>query len=156
MPRLLFMIPCDKVLTDEGNLLSIITVLETVTITTPPGQQVPANAFATNPWHVVIQWLATREENQKEFEQRLQIFAPNDEEFGGAISKFKVTQSLHRDMIEVPGFPIGTEGACLIRLALREVGVEEWNSIMEYPIQIAHEVTRETTEEGNIAPALME
>jgi hypothetical protein len=149
MPRLLFLVPCDKVLTDEENLLSIITVLETVNISVPLGQELPRDAMATNPWHVVIQWLTTREEAQKEYEHKLQIFAPDGNEFGGSITRFTVTEQLHRHVAEIPGFPIGVEGECVVKLTIREVGTEEWSPVIEYPIHIAHETAQEAVEEQN-------
>ena len=139
MPKLLLFAPCaNSVVDQEEKTLSLISVLEGLTLSAAP--PLPEDAHAPIRWSIVAVWLRTPEDEGKTYEQLTQVVLPDGKVTAPATLPFQMTRRTHRNRVAVFGFPISQPGECLVRLSLREVGDgHDWQVMAEYPIVVAHQ-----------------
>jgi hypothetical protein len=146
MPRLLTLLPCEKVIVDRDGIPSLIGLFEHLNIAPSEGQdvvEVPKETITFQHWAVFSEWEINESElHLKEVEQILEIQFPD-----GTIAPirgkipfiFNVagTQRNHQDIL---GFPVGQEGSYRVRVWLEkhgeivsEVGTREMKVIHKIP-----------------------
>jgi len=123
MPRLLAYLPCEKVVTEQGsNNVSIISVMETITIGVPQGSAPPPpQTFVGMNWTIYSLW-QKEEGDVGEFQSQSIFFAPNGERvFEGVATTWRFEPEQHRYQVidRVGGFPIWAEGPCRLSLLLK-------------------------------------
>jgi len=128
MPKLLIFAACEKVLIDQLNNLSLISVLQEAKVGMPPQgvqAQLPSGAKLMAPikWDVLALWAKT---DDKVCEQRVALFDPSGNPTGidatGELD-FQGKATL-RHMVTVLGLPVYEMGVYLLKLWVREKGQE--------------------------------
>ena len=145
MPTLLTFAVCRNAIIDrEGGAVSIISLVNNFTVPVPSNHVATPNMNSPIEWAVVTAWLRHDEDQDKSFEQRHFLIAPD----GSSIEQHIATLTFDlasdsRILTGVTkgyGFPVGQAGEVKLRVELREVGSEDWVTIAEYPINITHQV----------------
>jgi hypothetical protein len=143
MPKLLIFAACEKVLIDQLNNLSLITVLQEAKVGMPPPvvqAQLPAGAKLMAPmkWDAITLWAKT---DDKAYEQRVALFDPSGNSTGidttGELD-FQGKATL-RHIVTVLGLPSYEMGVYLLKLWVREKGQEFGEPIAEFPITLSRE-----------------
>lgn len=139
MPKLLLFVPCERIIVSREGPISLITLLEGVTINISLEQQegLPADAVVPISWQVATMWLRDANE-EDQFEQRIQLFLPDGRMPTEAISAMQFGDKLRlRTIVEVHGFSVSPAGTCDLKLSLRMVGAnQEWQEIATYPLDV--------------------
>ena len=141
MPRLLFFVPAEKALIErDDSSLSLISVIGGITVNvTPDGKDLPEDAGIPFRWAVAAMWLRQPDDEDKAFEQRVDVVSPSNKVTGGAVSAFTMSRRTHYNVVRGEGFPVAQPGQYHLRLSLRETGKDaEWEVVSEYPLEIIH------------------
>ena len=141
MPKLVIFAPCLKVIISErDDSLSLIALMDAISVSVAEGAEVPADAKVPNPWDILTFWRNSPEDAGKEFEQRTQLLLPNGETSVEAIISFSGASRSQRNVINVTGVPVGQAGECFLQLWLREVGMDDWGDpVAEYSLVVVHQ-----------------
>jgi hypothetical protein len=145
MPKLLIFAPCERVIVDDiGKQVSMVSVLESLTV----AFGVPEDAVVPLPWMVLAFWRREEGEEDKEFEERVQLVLPNKEIYAEDRVKFKMIKPNHRVRHSFFGIRVGMAGDNFIRLSVRPADNEsEWQDVAEFPILVLHNVVEASTSE---------
>jgi hypothetical protein len=137
MLRLLFFVPCERVILEQGtNALSLISLLQRMQVFS---QTVAADAKASQIWYAVAQWqLNDVADLNAHFQQRVTLITPSGAQAIEVFTDFEMTKDLHRTLIRFPAFPIGEAGPHDLRLELRKKGDEAWTEVASYPLAVEH------------------
>jgi len=140
MPKLLIFAACEKVIiAEDDKSVSLISLLNGLSVAIAPGTQIPANAQIPLRWSVVTLWQREPRDEGKSYEQRAQLILPNSEISFSIPAEFQLSKPLQRNVVKVTGFPVSQAGQCVLKLSLREAGSDnQWREIADYPIQIEH------------------
>lgn len=141
MPKLLFFLPCERVIVSQEGPISLITVLEKyiITLSDEEAANLPGEAVLPVTWNVISMWLREEGDENRQFEQRVQLILPDGRIPTDAVSRFTIAASnvRQRNIVQVAGFPISTMGQCKVKILLREAGEENaWVEIAECPIEL--------------------
>ncbi len=141
MPKLLLFAPCERALITQDNLVSLISVIENVTITLESASIPPEDAISAYPWQVIILWRRTPDDEGKRYEQLFEIVL--SEGRVAAETKVALDMSLegttNKALVNVPGFAVGQPGEHVLRLSLRSL-IEpdvwsDWIPVSEYTMR---------------------
>jgi hypothetical protein len=147
--------PCERVIIAKDDIISLISVMETVQISVTA--DLPTKALAPIGWAIVSLW--RRDENTDapiEFEERTEVIWQDGTVALGGTTRFTVTNShlMYRSLISFPAFPIGQAGMIWIKNRIRQTNPEtEWVASSEFPLVVIHlpmtpsDVTPETSAE---------
>lgn len=142
MPRLLTFVPCEKVIVGRDGGASFINILEGITITSIAAEGAPSTVKSEIPqvipyrWAVFSQWLKETEDENKRYEQRIELITPKGETSFTHEFPFILEKRSHRNTIEIHNLPIGESGEHILKLLVREVGGKTWKEIATYPFRI--------------------
>lgn len=152
MITLVLFAACEKaIISERDNSLTLVALLDTVRITVPEGIEVPPDVSASNRWDIVTVWRAMEEDAGSQYEQRTALILPDDTETVATILPMNIQSTAHRNVINVAGFPVAQEGKCILRLWLREQGIEDWGQpTAEYPLTVAHETVPSATDADGV------
>ncbi|SRR5712692_128273 len=146
MPKLLLFAACEKVLIDQQNNASLISLLQEVKVQVPEAGPLPAQGTAAAlKWDVLTLWLKTDDDIGKHYEQRIELFNPEDHSTdvsGTAPIPFEPQKTGHRLTATIVGFPLGWSGRYTLKLWLYESGHQMQAPIAEYPIVVSYEVLK--------------
>lgn len=158
MPKLLFFLPCEKVIIDQSNnTVSLIDILEAIHIALSESEEanIPADVGVSLVWHLIAVWQAEPNDADKELEVRFAIASPLGEEFnlGEAKSfRFEADKPNFRNLIRVIGFPLKAllhGERCFMRVWIRERREDlPWKLAADYPLIIR----RNKQSEGDAKP----
>lgn len=136
MPKLIYFVACEKSLLEENtNNVSLISIFDTITAVKPPEGKDTQIAMT---WNVVSQWVRKIGDEDKTFQQKTYILAPNQKSYAEAIIEFSLPKHRHRNTINVFGFPVMDQGVYYLKLALKQPSDDDWVEIAEYPITVNH------------------
>lgn len=143
MPRLLVFAACDNVLLGNDNNVSLITLLNQITLNIAEDAPDPLPADSTVPirWFVYSEWEIAPEERGLGFEQRMQLFAGESQDAKiETIAAFmtKPDKSRHRMIGQLQGFPLLPEGIHRLKLSIRPSGGDEWTPAGDYPFEVVY------------------
>ena len=138
MPRLLLFAACEKVIVDQANVISLISLLQEVNLEIPPDVALPAEAkLAPMMWNILSIWEQEPGDQGKDFEQRIAITLESGEtivEIANAPFQMKARQ--HRNIGRVVGIPIEPR-LYYIRTWLKEKSDLEWGSeLARYTLKV--------------------
>lgn len=141
MPKLLAFLPCDRVIIANDNTTSLITILESININVPPGEEekLPPNTQLPRAWQIFTLWEEIPAEKGQTWTQKLEFVRPDKE---GAIQiatvpvEFTEQAKRHRTVVAIPFFPLLPAGASHVRTSLQREGQDEWVQYASYPILI--------------------
>lgn len=138
MPRLLLFVPCEKPMVGADNSLSLINVLQSITLTPVKGDDAKdANVAGVTTWHVVTVW--QREHGEAEgvrFQQRVTMTDPNGTLLLQTINEFEMTKLYHRNLGRIEGFPVLPGGEYLLAVSVRNTKDTEWTEKGIYPLRV--------------------
>jgi len=121
MPKLLVFAPCEKVLIDQRNNVTLISILQEWQ---PQIRELPEKAVAPQQWEIFTLWHRLEEDGDKEFVQRCELTTDLGEKAISADISFRLTAPTHRNTITVLGLPINP-GRYALALFLFEKGAEK-------------------------------
>ncbi len=137
MPRLAVLAACHDVLIDDESNPTLVGVFCALDVTLPKGTDIPRNALTPKKWCVLSMWLAADSDLGRTFIQKMQIFLPDGNEFGGGSEEFTLSKRSHTMKMRVSGFPIGVQGEVVIKLWLESLATKV-TAVHEYRIHINH------------------
>lgn len=136
MPKLLAYLPCEKVvIEDESKNVSVLSILETVTVTMPRGAAPPAqNASIRMPWAIFALWQKDKDESG-EFESKSALVSPAGELLAETpIAKLSFGANSRQQVVNrMAEFPIWAPGACQLKLMVktsRDTGFRELANVV--------------------------
>jgi len=141
MPRLGSLLICEKVVIDQGQKPTLISLFQKVSAFFPPDQEVPKEIMALTSWTVFTEWFFSEDERTKSFAQSIQVMNPD-----GTPSPIKTSVVLKeiassgqgsRVYINITGFPIAQVGMLQINVWLESDG-QSMTEIYSYPLQVEH------------------
>src|SRR5437016_6530971 len=128
LPRLVLLAACEKVITDTSGLISLITLLEKLEVTVPPGADLPPKSMVPVRWETFSWWHFDNPEECKNYEYRLEVRVAdgslamhNEGKFKG-IETGKTGFKLTAGMQAVPI----SGGALELRAFCRKIGDPDW------------------------------
>jgi hypothetical protein len=138
MPKLLLFVPCEKVIiAQDSNTLSLITILQELTINVPPDVQIPENAQVPMNWCALSLWHQQSGDEEKSYEQRVELCGPEGKVLTSATSQMKISSASHRVIAFFTGFPVGQFGQHTLKLYLREDKEgEERKEVASFPLTV--------------------
>lgn len=139
MPHLLIFAPCETFLiNDTDKTLSLITILDRITVAAPKGTPISEDSSVPQRWYACTLWSGVTQEAGKRFEQRISFVLPNGGVAFEVTAEFESPGWKHQHVQPFSSFPVGIEGTCSLELALRESGEPEWKVITSFPMEIKH------------------
>jgi len=146
MPRLVTLLPCEKVIVDRDGMPSLIALFENLNISPSPGQEiaeVPRETITFQQWTVFSEWWIGADELDLEAaDQIFEIQFPDGSlaPVRGKIPFVFGNPGIHRNHQTIVGFPVGQEGTYTIRVWLEkdgkpisEIGTREMKVIHKIP-----------------------
>lgn len=140
LPKLLVFAACEKVIIDQENNASIITILQEITLDIQIAAKLPAGAVAPKSWDIFALWKRESSEDENtQYEQSCDLVLPDGAVEVPSRSTFRITGSSHRSITRVVGFPIfRTPGEAQLRLYLRESEGGAPHEIASFPLLLKH------------------
>jgi len=142
MPKLLLFVPCLKAVGGDDGLLTIVSLLEYVSVGIPSDEVLEPLAATNLQWQLVSVWHREPEDDSKKFEITIDIVLPNKKAIRLYHSELKLSGRTTK--VRVDGgfvFPIGLAGEHLLQIKLREIGKGAWKLAGEYPVNVNHNGT---------------
>lgn len=141
--------PCEKYIESKDGMGTVVGILDSITVN---GSEFEENSAVPFQWAAVSLWMKGDDSDvNKEFEQKVELFRPDEKMVFGAGSTFKTSDKHlnYRVVYRVAAFPIGVEGVHWLRLSVRPVGDEnEWAQMANFPVKVIYQ--REFTNEDQI------
>jgi hypothetical protein len=151
MPRLLIFAPCHRVIfSQEDNLLSLIDLMQEITVTVGPGtpKEFPPGEALPLQWYCLSLWYGEADDIGKKYEQTVRLISGEGHVLmEPPIQAWEFANPEHRVSTHFMGFPLHREGALTVRLYLREVGLEDWQEIFSYPLSVKLDLVTEPPKE---------
>ena len=137
MPKLLTFAPCEKVLIDQNNNPSMISIFQELHVEVTPADLPEGSAIPIR-WDVFTLWLREVSDAGKRFEQVCELLTPDGKKAAGGSISFEMTKDTQRNVMTLMGFPlIPSGGQYLLRLSLREAGEDrERRDLAVFPITL--------------------
>ena len=143
LPKLLLFAPCEKVIIDQQNNISMIGILQGIETPVPPGTDIPLDATDTIRWDILTLWQPESGETGRQFEQLVDLHAPDGKRVMKVKVLFKLEGSTTRTIANIHGFPIGQAGNYVLKLRLREdVEGSRFAELAVFPIQVKRGETK--------------
>jgi hypothetical protein len=138
VPKLLAFLPCQHILVDQDNLVSLVIIMEDITAEIPADAQLPLEGSSPIKWGVFTMWASEPDDSGKEYEQLLSIVLPDGREVLNAKVPFAIKSRQVRNIINIEGFPISHNGPMTLRLSLGIAGADAWTNLAEYVINVVY------------------
>jgi hypothetical protein len=128
MPRLVTLLPCEKVIVDREGVPSLVALFENLNITPSEDENiatVPKETITYQHWAVFSEWEITPDELAlKEADQVLEMHYPDGSAvpIRGRIQFLFENAGITRNHQNIVGFPVGQEGTYSIRVWLEKDG----------------------------------
>jgi hypothetical protein len=141
MPKLLAYLPCEKVvIEDQSKNVSVLSILETVTVTMPQGAAAPApNASIRMPWAIFALWQKDKAESG-EFESKSALVSPSGEVLlETPVAKLSFGANARQQVVNrMADFPVWTPGACHLRLMVKTARDTDFREPASVIIMLRH------------------
>jgi hypothetical protein len=141
MPTLLMFAPCERVIVGEDDHnVSLIALLQNLNVQIPEGWEAPVDLAAPIKWSVVVLWRREDGDEDKEYQQRVQLVAPDERVVIDVPLNFRLPQSSQHNVVVNNGFPVDQPGICWLKLFLRDLAPAESESrlVATFPIEVTH------------------
>lgn len=141
MPKLLAYLPCEKVvIEDESKNVSVLSILETVSVTLAQGAPAPAqSASIAMAWAIFALWQKDKGESG-EFESKSVLFSPGGELLAETpVTKLGFSANARQQVINrMAGFPIWTPGTCQLKLMVKTSRDTDFREFTHVAIVLRH------------------
>jgi hypothetical protein len=138
MPKLLLFAPCEKVIIDQHNNPTLISLLSEWNAGT---RDLPEKAVAAKQWDVFALWQRTDGDGDKEFVQVCELITSSGIKAIAAEISFRMTAPTHRNTITIMGLPINP-GRYELSLYISERGAEKARELCAvYPLFVTEPST---------------
>ena len=151
MIKLLFFVPCEKLIIGQDNRTSLISVLEHLFLRGEISENLPANAGFPLQWSAVALWNRTEKiDSPIDFDSKAEVFTPDGTGIMDSEAQFTVSSEFlnYRNLFHFPIFPIGQEGIYKTTLSYKRRDSEDWQLAGEYPIQVIYKLTESKNEDS--------
>lgn len=137
VPKLLIFAPCEKVIIDQNNNVTLIAVMEAFQVRLPQ-QEIPENAAAPVRWNTLTLWKKEPGDEDTRYEEFVELIGPDGTLLMKAHAIFAITGPAHRHIAEFYGFPIvRTGGQYSLKLFLRpERDGAERTEVATFPLLV--------------------
>lgn len=137
MPRLILFVPCEKPLIGADNSLSLINVLQSITLI-PASDEAKEAGTPVSPWHIVAMWMREAGDDSEgvRFQQRVTMTGADGRVLLQTLTEFAMPKLYHRNMGRIEGFPVLPEGEYTLAVSVKNVNDTEWIEKGTYPIRI--------------------
>jgi hypothetical protein len=145
MPRLITLLPCEKVIVDRDGMPSLISLFENLHIAPAAGEgiiEIPRETITYREWAVFCEWEVNADEVGMTADQIFEMQFPDGTvaPIKGKIPFVFEKPGTHRNHQNIIGFPVGQEGAYTIRVWLEkdgkpisEIGTRQMNVVHKIP-----------------------
>ena len=141
MPKLLAYLPCEKVVVeDESKNVSVLSILETVTVALPAGAPAPRDkASIPMSWAIFTLWQKETGESG-EFESKSVLASPAGEALVETpVAKLDFEPNGRQQVINrMSSFPVWTPGACRLRLMVKTSRDAQFRELTHIVIALRH------------------
>jgi hypothetical protein len=157
MPRLGSFIVCEKIIIDQQQKPTLISLFQAITALVPEGQTMPKDTIGATPWAIFCEWFFDRNELAKSFEQVVEVLFPDGSPapIRGRLILKEISQDQGtRAYVNMFGMPMAQTGFVTVNVWI-ESNAERVTDIFSYRIKIDH--TKEPpkpNEGGTLIPAL--
>jgi len=142
MPRLVIFAACEKVIIGQGdNSLSLIGILHSLQLNVPmeTGRpEIPESAVMPVTWSMFTMWQREPQDEGISYTQRVSLLSPQGKPLVESITPFEMEKDFHRISNTIVGFPIGADGAHVLKLSIRRAASDVWDDVSTFPINITH------------------
>lgn len=127
MPKIIFFLPCEKILTDEGGTITLISILQDLNIEIPANAEIPVNAVIPREWQIIsLTRPSGRNDIGTKLIHHLEIVKPDGELMGvAAKTSFVYEDKPHRMVVRVNGIPVNAQGRMALRLWIYPEGQDK-------------------------------
>ncbi len=136
MPKLLLFTPCEKIIIDDNNNVSLVVLLHEITAV-PSEKGIPKNAVTPKEWAVYTTWVQEDGDENKSYIQWLQIQWPDGSEFEKYPLPFVFKKRRQQNRVNIVGFPIGQPGLLTIKMWLESDGAKV-TEVYSHTLEITH------------------
>jgi hypothetical protein len=132
---------CDYAIEDKrDHRFTLVGLLDTITVSVPAQLEVPADARVPKEWHGVAIWQQVAGDEGQEFEQRLELIAPDGTVVITAHHTFRLDARIHRVTMNGDGLRVTPEGEHVFRVSVRASGTDTpWQPAGEYAVLVRHQ-----------------
>ena len=143
MPKLLLFVPCQKVLIDQDNTISTVSIIQEMWL--EAGATVPPDFQAAVRWDVVTLWFRLPEDDGRTFEQVVMLLTSDGTMTSHTKLQFSMSTPFHRTLSYMYGFQVGQPGTHHLELKLKDMANES-SFIQEhtFPMLLNHRTKPET------------
>jgi len=127
MPKLKFVVACEKTIYDQTGPVSLINIFQKMKIQLHAGIPLPEKAIAPNQWSVFCLWENDPREVGVQFTQVVRVFAPDNTLFMEHEVTFQnndVEEYQTKVNLMLTSIPIWSEGIAVVRVTLKGSNVE--------------------------------
>lgn len=122
--NLLLLAPCDRILQDPTQGVSLINVFHGLMFKIPEGIDLPKDAVMPKEWTIFSKWELGPEEVGKDYISRVQIFWPDGTEFlKSSLTAMQPTRDGMSFTNQMNTFPVGQAGKLRVVQTLESDGV---------------------------------
>ena len=141
MPKLLAYLPCEKVvIEDQSKNVSVLSILETVTVTLPQGTPAPAHSASIRmPWAIFALWQKDADESG-EFESKSALVSPGGELLlETPVARLSFGANARQQVVNrLADFPVWTPGACRLKLMVKTSRDADFRQLASVIIVLRH------------------
>jgi hypothetical protein len=140
MPTLLLFAPCEKVIVDQDNVVSLISILQEANVQLTSADAPPENASAPMQWAIFTFWKKDDGDGANTFEQRAALASASGAILLESVATLELMLPFQRVVHLITGLPVGTAGKHAIKLWLRQKADPpgEWKEVASFPLTINH------------------
>ncbi len=158
MPRLGSLLICEKIIIDQQNKPTLVSLFQSLTALLPEGQAMPNDTISGTPWSIFCEWFFTEEELSGNFEQVVEVMLPDGSPspIRGRLPFKELAKNGEgtRAYVNMFGVPIAQTGSLAINVWL-ESGGRKITDVFTYHLKIEHSKQPPSTDDGRMmAPAL--
>jgi hypothetical protein len=123
MPTPYVFVICEKVILEQSNVASLISLFTQINI--DAAAEIPPNAVVPKEWAIFVSWDWEPSDAGREYTNRIQILHPDGTVFLEIPPVAFTMQEGRKQQVNTPvlGIPIGQLGRCAVRLWLEHAGV---------------------------------
>jgi hypothetical protein len=154
MPSLANLLVCERIIIDQQQKPSIISVFQSLSVLVPEGQEMPSKSVSFVPWAIFCEWFFSDEETKKQIDQVIEVILPDGSPSGisGRVTfkQFSPHGQGTRAYVNLFGVPIAQTGFIAANVWLESDSVKITETF-SYRIKIEHTAKAPLPNEDGLA-----